>query len=151
MSKQTSRYNQCDTYMKAYAAAIEKHHFLSITDGTVLRSDGSPVPSVCLFDSRWRPWDISWRTVLRWFYLSTLFGTTTVQLSLSTTHSVRRPWRTCCILLSTRTIVEEAELKSVLCTPASGLMLLNCLNTDLHRFKSLANLIIVSLVSLFYV
>ena len=27
-------------------------------------------------------------------------------------------------------MVSEAELKSILCSPASGLMLLNCIDTD---------------------
>ena len=46
--------------------------------------------------------------------------------------------------LTSSTIVSESELKTVLCPPASGLMLLNCLNTDPQRFRTLTNLVIVS-------
>ena len=42
-----------------------------------------------------------------------------------------------------RTIVSEAELKTVVCTPASGMMLLRCLDTDPKRFRYIKNLVIV--------
>lgn len=36
-------YTKCDEMMKAYARAVLKHDLLSVTDGTKLRSDGTPV------------------------------------------------------------------------------------------------------------
>ena len=45
-----------------------------------------------------------------------------------------------------RTIVSEAELKTVVCTPASGMMLLRCLDTDPERFSFIKNLIIVGIL-----
>ena len=47
------------------------------------------------------------------------------------------------LYLTRSTIVSESELKTVLCTPASGLMLLNCLHTDPQRFRTLSTLVIV--------
>lgn len=49
--------------------------------------------------------------------------------------------------LTGRTIVSEAELKTVLCTCASGLMLLNCMKTDPARFAIIKNLVVVGEVS----
>ena len=42
--------------------------------------------------------------------------------------------------------MSEAELKSILCSPASGLMLLNCIDTDKERFSGIKNLVIVGAV-----
>ena len=42
-----------------------------------------------------------------------------------------------------RTVVSEAELKTIVCTPASGMMLLRCVNTDPERFSYIKNLVIV--------
>lgn len=50
-------------------------------------------------------------------------------------------------VLTYSTIVSEAELKTVLCSCASGLMLLNCMKTDPARFAVIKNLVVVGNVS----
>lgn len=118
-------YKRCDAIMKAYAAAIDHYDLLSITDGTEKRSDGTPMRTMGHFLK-------NCPEVVLSQYATWLNNGTVVTL-----YDTLGPE-------ALATIVSESELKTVLCTPASGLMLLNCLNTDPQRFRTLTNLVIVS-------
>ena len=51
-------------------------------------------------------------------------------------------------LLITSTIVKEAEMTTVLCTPASAMLILRCMDSDANTFTGVKQLIIVRKVML---
>ena len=105
-----------------------KYDLLSVTDGTKKRSDGTPMRTIGHFLRNCPTAVIS------------QYGVWRVNGTVVTLYDTLGPE-------ALATIVSEAELKTVVCTPASGMMLLRCLDTDPERFSFIKNLIIDGTIS----
>ena len=54
-------------------------------------------------------------------------------------------------LLIVSTIVMEAELTTILCTPASAMLILRCMDSDNTTFKGVKHLVIVCLMMIAFI
>ena len=141
----TCRYEECTEIIAAYSRALVKYDLLSVTDGTIKRSDDTPVSPFLPSDAdpHHRPLyeELSHRhplAVRRVAYQR--HGGSSVRHAGSRGAGVA-----CCVISCPRTIVREAELKTVVCTPASALLLLRSIAADAASFATIENLIIVPL------